>query len=191
MSKREFSSLAIKLVGVYILAQHLCLLPGAIIAFFSVQPMSDNPLMSLDWRLMMLITPITGLFVGTLMMISSDAVAARLIRNDGEFTAGITLSYEEVLSIGFCCIGLLTLVDALPKIFSSLANFLRFAKISGCSPLQPQVGFDAFDAHISTVVRHVIQALIGLALLLKPHRLAKACCKHQNDNENAKNAIVE
>jgi len=159
MSKREFSSIVVKLAGVCMLVRHLGFLPMILNAFCSVQ--HADPMLTLS-------APVFGLLTGIFMIAGSDWIAIRLIRNDGEFMPAFKLSREEVLNIAFCCIGLLTLIDALPKLFYSAANYVQLSRISGCNLLQPQYGIKSL---VSTVGQYLIQALIGLALFLQPHRL--------------------
>ncbi len=186
MSKREFSSIVFKLAGVCMLARLLGFLPMIFNAFCSGQ--HADPMQSLSWHLLTFAAPVLGLLIGIFMIAGSEWIAARLIRNDGEFTPGFNLSREEVLSIAFCCIGLITLVNALPKLFYSAVNFVQLSRISGCSLLQPQYGLESL---VRTCGQYIIQALIGLALFLKPHRLEHFIRKRQNEDKTCQSQMPE
>ncbi|MFA6661245.1 MAG: hypothetical protein WCS62_06510 [Bacilli bacterium] len=175
MSKRDFASLVFKLLGVCMLARNLAFLPMLLNACWAVQVQAETPM---PWRLLAFATPVLGLLTGIFMIAGSEWIAARLIRNDGEFTPGFKLVRQEVLHVAFCCIGLLTLVDVLPKLFNLTVFFLLLSRISGSRLLQPQYGLESL---VSDCGEYFIQTLIGMALFLQPQRLAEFCRKRRDN----------
>lgn len=113
------------------------------------------------WGLLTIVPSFIYLAACILIVIKSKPIAARLIRDDGEFNIGFSLSKEDVLTICFCCIGLVVLVSSIPQLTQAITMFSFIERSAGY--YQPESWVRA----VSNLVAHIVQAGTGLYLFLQ------------------------
>lgn len=123
MSKREIASLAIKLIGVFLVITCLGYLP---MFFLSLGGLFDG---SGFWaQILLVLGSLASLVFGIMVIVFSDKIAAWLIREDNVCVAtGVgAMTKDDVMLIAFTCIGLYIAVTAFPQLLYALSNFIRF-----------------------------------------------------------------
>jgi len=165
MTKRDFAAIVLKLTGVYILVRYLGYLP---IVFGPIVMMWGDPTLMPEWQLWLaMLPPWVYLAFCVLIVVKSEAIAAKLIKQDGEFHVGFRLSKEDVLTLAFCCIGLVILVGSLPVFVEAIARFAVTQNAAlYASSSQHWIGSSA------RLAAAVVQVLIGLGLFLQARGLA-------------------
>jgi hypothetical protein len=176
MGKRELSSMLIKLAAVYRLAGNLSFL---LLSLNSICFMRDCPtepwLSQLRWVLLTL-SPIFALLIDVFMLVGSDWIAAKMFRNERQISPAFALSFEELLSVAFCCIGLLVFIDSLPKLLHSVSGLIRLNQEPGIGLLETMFGLET-TAHACGIA---LQAMVGIILFLQAQRMAKFCRKRHD-----------
>jgi hypothetical protein len=124
MTKRGIASLTIKLMGVFILLKSIGYFPMSLGGlYYAFQESQESILRIL--LLVLMIVGMAGISLGfsILVIIFSDRIAARLIKDDGlaEMAAN-PMSKSDVMAIAISCIGLYFIVAAVPTLISGLIN---------------------------------------------------------------------
>ena len=124
MTKREIASLAIKLMGVFILLKSIAYIPMAYSGvFYAFQGHGEDLLQTLFMIMMSTATAMIPLAFSVLIIIFSDKVAARLIKDDNAVEAtGGSISKDEVMVIAVSCLGLYFIITAAPMLVRALLN---------------------------------------------------------------------
>lgn len=175
MTKREFTAIILKLTGIYILVRYLGSLPSILSPAVSLSSYETITLDMWVWGLLATLLPIAYFAICILIVVKSKAIAAKLIKDDGEFNVGFSLSQDDVLIIAFCCIGLAVLVGAIPDLIESGTNLTLLNKApDGVHPSRTWI-----MAH-AKVAADSMQALIGIALFLQARGLAGLWRKLRN-----------
>ncbi len=184
MTKREFTAIILKLTGIYILVRYLGSLPSILSPAVSLSSYATEyarhtgETITLDiwvWGLLATLLPTAYFAICILIVVKSKAIAAKLIKDDGEFNVGFSLSQDDVLIIAFCCIGLAVLVGAIPDLIESGTNLTLLNKVpDGFHPSRTWI-----MAH-AKVAADSMQALIGIALFLQARGLAGLWRKLRN-----------
>ncbi len=167
MTKREFTAIVLKLTGVYILVRYLGFLPMVLSPLTVIRFGQSDAVTTWFWGLAAIIPPLVYLVACILIVVKSERIATKLIPDDGEFSVGFSLSQEDVLTVAFCCIGLMILVGSIPDIVQSVSN-LALAKKGPEHFGQSRFWINAY----ARLVANVVQLIIGLALFLQSRGLA-------------------
>ena len=119
MTKREIASLAIKLMGVFILLKSIAYMPMAYSGIIYAARSHDNSGL-LDMAFLVMMS--TGMAViplgwSILVVVFSDKAAAWLIKEDNsiENTSG-SITKDDVMMIAVSCIGLYFIIAAAPML---------------------------------------------------------------------------
>ena len=100
MTKREFTSIILKLMGVYTLLTYLTQFTvGLVIAGNMIKQNGSLSKNSIEAIAFLLIPICFYIIVPALLIVKSNWVACRLIKNDGEFSLGFTITKEELLTV--------------------------------------------------------------------------------------------
>ena len=166
MTKRETTSLLVKLMGVYCLVQFA---PSLLYVFGYIAQIQG---MLVWWHgLLMLIfsfvVPAVWIAICIAVIRSSDRIARWLIREDAEATQLTALGFRDVQTLGYNFIGLLLIVQTLPQVIQILSAVRMQQSIAPGSPRQ------GFLMHtLPKLLAFLTQFLIGLFLFLKAKGLA-------------------
>ena len=167
MTKREFTSIVLKLTGIYILVRYIRLLPMVLSPLNVIEWGDPSAISTWLWGLAATVPSFIYLAICILIVVKSKAIAAKLIKDDGEFNVGFRLNYDDVLTIAFCCIGLVVLVGAIPELVQWGSNLALNKMMAQKFNHSPQ-GYRAYTGFLAILV----QVLIGGALFLQPRDLA-------------------
>ena len=179
MGKRELSSMVIKLAAVYRLAGNLAFLLMSLNSICFMRDCPPEPWLSqLRWTLLTL-SPIFALLIDVFMLVGSDWIAAKIFRDERQLSPVFSLSFEELLSVAFCCIGLLVFVDSLPKLLHSISALISLNQEPGIGLLETMFGVEK-TAHACGIA---LQTLAGIILFLQAQRLARFCRKRYDDTK--------
>ncbi|MBW8036413.1 MAG: hypothetical protein FVQ79_12505 [Planctomycetes bacterium] len=155
MSKREIASLAIKLMGVFLIVTSI----GYLSMFFGFMNVSGL------WQgVLMCIGCIASPACGILIIVYSDKIAAKLIREDNVYVPSgeDVMTKNDVMAIAFACIGLYIAVTAVPQLFSVLIRFIRFTVLEG----QLFSGGVRSARSITTLIAPVVKLGLGVWLFV-------------------------
>ena len=173
MSRREVTSLGIRLIGLYSLMQYL---PGILHLFAMSSLWTSNETYS--W--VSVIEPIGSVVVYVLffglcfvMIFKPGVLAALLCRDDVTIVSGETYSLYDIQRLAFSIIGLLLIVKALPQAASLLVQY-QFLKAQFQDMTNPSI--------ILNLVSWVTQLLIGLFLFFRPQSLVNLWTQGQEDS---------
>ena len=153
MSKREIASLAIKLMGVFLVVTSLGYLP-MVFGFTNASGL---------WQgVLRFIGCLGSPALGGLIIVYSDKIAARLIREDNVYvTSGEdAMTKNDVMAIAFACVGLHIAVTAVPQIFSTLIRFISYPV------LREGQSFSAGVRSITTIIAPVVKLCLGIWLFV-------------------------
>ncbi|MCK5835359.1 MAG: hypothetical protein KAG98_06480 [Lentisphaeria bacterium] len=176
MTKREFTSIILKLMGVYTLLTYLTQFTvGLVIAGNMIKQNGSLSKNSIEAIAFLLIPICFYIIVPALLIVKSNWVACRLIKNDGEFSLGFTITKEELLTVAFCCIGLITMVTVIPKLTQSISQILLTS-----TDLKGVMNSSGLITRYSTLVAYIVQAVIGLSLFLQARGLTNLWHKLRN-----------
>lgn len=173
MTKRETTSLLVKLMGIYCLVQFapsLVYVLGYIAQVYRV----------VWWQgLLMLLFAflVPSVWIGLCILVirKSDSIAKRLYREDSDASQLTSLGFQEVQTLGYNFIGLLLLVQSFPQIVSLLTS------IKAQQVYVPQYWTKA-GFYLNTLPRllsFLTQFILGWILFLKPKGLANLWQKSQ------------
>jgi hypothetical protein len=174
MTKRETTSLLVKLMGVYCLVQFA---PSLIhvLGFLTTIRDSQQIWMKLANVGMMIVFPAIWIAFCILIIRKSDSIARRLYREDSDASQLSGLGFQEVQTLGYNFIGVLLLVQSFPQIVSLLTT-IKTQQVYYSSSWTTE-GF-----YLNTLPRllsFLTQFILGLILFLKPKGLANLWKKAQ------------
>ncbi|MCK4624646.1 MAG: hypothetical protein KAV00_04990 [Phycisphaerae bacterium] len=181
MTKREIASLACKILAVYALLHIPQYLQGVYFALSSIiqgEPIfGDTSGVLLNFSIF-LIPTLLYLAVGILLWRRSDALASRMVSDDQPSEGQSTISGRAVSAIAFSIVGLVVLVDAIPRIARVLSH-LAF---------QPTMEFEGrWTANvIAELIALGVQVILGAVLLVGGRALSQLVTKIRTAGLNDK-----
>ena len=161
MTKREFTAIVLKLTGVFVLVRYLGYLPMVLSPLTVIRFGESNTFSTWLVGVGSIVPPLLYLAACILIIIKSEKIAARLIPEDGKFRVGFNLSREDVLTIAFCCIGLVFFVGSIPRLVQAFSSLVLTRSTMS------QSGHSRPWGVYATLASHLVQAIIGLALFLQ------------------------
>jgi hypothetical protein len=136
MTKREIASLAIKLMGVFVLIRSISSVP---VAFYAWRP-SEN--IGLLQSVLMLLSSVLLIVIPLVIICLADRVAAWLIKDDTYTGTIVTpISKDDIMIMAVSCIGLYFIITAIPSLIINLSFSFRLSS----SPFW-QIAFRTFLA---------------------------------------------
>jgi len=127
MTKREFASLVLKLLGVYAIIEALPLIQYVSMFLGMLgRPNGEWPVGAWPW--MATTTPfllVGG--VGVILIARSDSLAGWLVTDDSKMDMRSGLSAQDVQAIAFSVVGVLVLLQAVPRLIHVIAAFSQIA----------------------------------------------------------------
>jgi hypothetical protein len=173
MTKRETTSLLIKLMGVYCLVQFA---PSLLYVLRYIQAASFGP-----WwqRIVMLLCTVLvpAIWIAFCLIIirSSNRIAKRFYPEDSDASQLTGLGFEDLQNLGYHFIGLLLLVQSFPQIVSLMTSVQiqqsYMSDYTSSSDFKVQM--------LPQLLSFLTQFLIGLVLFLRPKGLANLWKKAQ------------
>ena len=166
MTKREVVSLLIKLMIVYAMLQFVPSLLY-VIGLMSFIHESPTPGQAALHILVSLIIPLFWIGIFVLILRFNQRIAALIVPNDGDCGTLVSLSFNDIQTLGYNFIGLLLIVQSFPQLIQFIST-IRFER-----------NMDALARDI-TLFRRVLpqlfaflfQFILGLALFLRARGLA-------------------
>ena len=161
MTKREIASLAIKLMGVFILLKGIAYVPSVFSVMFSVTR-SEGLLFAISIVLISIFMAGIPLVWSLLIIFLSDKVAAWLIKEDNSIeNTSSSISKGDVMVIAVSCIGLYFIVASVPQLIHALMNNAAYmSRHIGRSFVDP-AGLTSFFRNL---IAPVVQIAIGVWL---------------------------
>lgn len=156
MTKREIASLAVKLMGVFILLKSIGYLPMTYSGvFYAFQGHHVDLLQSLFMIMMSTVMALIPLAFSILIIVLSDKVAAWLIKDDTAAEAtGSSITKGDVMAIAVSCIGLYFIVSAAPGLVTALMNnAARMRQQMGISFVDPSGTMNLLRSLIAPAVQ--------------------------------------
>ena len=129
MTKREIASLAIKLMGVFILLKSISYVPMAYSGMFYAVREGNNAGILQTVLILMMSTAmaVVPLAFSILVIVLSDKAAAWLIKEDNSIeNASTSISKTDVMAIVISCIGLYFIVNTTPRFIHALITIRRY-----------------------------------------------------------------
>jgi hypothetical protein len=168
MTKREITSLVLKLIGIYIIASYIGYIPLTIITQIRVVYLQEPiSLTNMLFAYAIVLSTLLYLVCCILFIIYSNRVSEWIIREDNTVRLPDSISKDDIITIAFCCVGLLIMARAIPKLFSTIPYFIMVrGTISGYSDgrvWQP----------ITRVAGPLIEFMLGLLLFIRTKGLVR------------------
>jgi hypothetical protein len=157
MNARHTASLALKLIGIFILVKYLGYLPMVLGAFNLISSTGPSRLTSLVGVAISAGTPLLYLAVSVAIILKSDAIARRLVPDD-QAAISTTVDAETIQVLAFCAIGLVTLINAIPKLAQVTTNYFILRHMA-----EQKISYTLYGSFIATA----IQVIIGVVLFLQ------------------------
>lgn len=174
MTKRETTSLLVKLMGIYCLVQFAPSLTY-ILSFLGTIRDAPHVWIKLVTFGMMIIFPMIWIGFCIFIIRKSDKIAQRLYCEDSDASQLSSLGFQEVQILGYNFIGVILLVQTFPQVVS-LVTTLKAQQVYCSYPSRPQVFY------LNTLPRllsFLTQFILGLILFLKPNGVANLWKKAQ------------
>ena len=174
MTKREITSLLIKLMGIYCLTQFapsLINVLGFVAAMYGLQEGPQKIISVLE----VIISPAIWIGLSILIIRTSDRIAKRLYREDSDASQLVSLGFQDVQVLGYNFIGLILLVQSFPQIVNLVAT-IRVEQVY-YSPIWTKETF--YQHTLPRLLSFLTQFILGLVLFLKPKGLANLWKKAQ------------
>jgi hypothetical protein len=160
MTKREIASLAIKLMGVFILLKSIAYVPQVLGMMFSVMR-TEELLFAISIVMISITMAVIPLAWSLLVIIFSDKAAAWLIKEDNSIeNTSSSISKDDVMVVAISCIGLYFIVAAAPVFIHALMNISIFHRQAG----SPFVGPSSIFNVGKQLIAPGVQVAIGLCL---------------------------
>ena len=163
MTKREIASLSIKLMGVYFLVE---LIGWSQLYLCSLTSMRSYNLDTLIISLCGMIPMLIYLAILFLLIVKSEFLASKLIKEDKNFEISLSINKDEIMMIAFCCIGLSLLIGVLPSIAYLCIQYINHIRMANMSPNVQ----DSYLLRIVTqeIIKIIVKSLIGIYLFIQP-----------------------
>ncbi|MDD5708854.1 MAG: hypothetical protein PHR35_23305 [Kiritimatiellae bacterium] len=167
MTKRETTSLLVKLMGIYSLVQFVPSL-SYVLHFLTTIRDSQQIWMKLATVGIMIISPAIWIGFCILIIRKSDSIAKRVYREDSDASQLSGLGFQEMQVLGYNFIGLLLLVQSFPQIVSLVTTIKNQQMYA-----QEYWTTDTFCMlTLPQLLSFLTQLILGLILFLKPKGLA-------------------
>lgn len=123
MGKREAASVAIKLMGVWILIKSVGYLPFSVGGAIGVgQTGAEGFWWAVLWYVLI---AVVSLGWGLVIVLFSDKVAGWLIKEDKTIVGVCTINKSDVLTVGFTMMGLFLVVTDIPNLIFKVAEYYQ------------------------------------------------------------------
>lgn len=167
MTKREIAFLSVKLTAVYLIAKTI-VFSRISYSITTLRSSDTGATFNSPYALSYIISWVLQVAVLSLLILKSDFVAARLIKDDKD--PDISLNKNEVMTIAICCIGLSILIYTLPHLTSALILYFPYTAQSmpGCDSMRSCLS----RTQVSSLVVVFLKFFMGVYLFLKPEKLA-------------------
>ena len=169
MTKREIASLAIKLMGIFILLKSISYAPMIFGSVFSGVYRSEEwgLLLTVFYVFIAIISLVWGLFI----IVLSDKVAAWLIKEDDDkvVEASGSINKDDVMLVVFSCIGLFIIVTGFPNLMLHLSQFFTVRRAGSDSAAY----FSGGTYKALRLVAPVVQIALGVWLFAGAKGLVK------------------
>lgn len=164
MTKREVASLVIKLTGIYILIRYAAYLPSLLMPLYYAKYTDFN-----SWVPALLATAVSIIYLGVcvIIVLKSDKISAKIISVDKEMNLTLSITKSDIMTIAFCCIGLIVLVNVIPQLASTATEHFLYKKNPNNMPSNYHFRI------IPKLVGNIIQLVIGIWLFLRAKGLAE------------------
>lgn len=175
MTKREMTSLLIKLMGIYALVQ---LVPGivqamAMFASGAYQFTSQPGMVALVLLMSVFAAPLMWIWLCIWLIRKSDRFAERLYPVDAPAGQLTTLGAKDVRRLGYHFIGLMLVIKSLPPLLMILYQLIMLYRL----PYEQRYPMSGYSSQWIVLL---LQLAIGLYLFLYPKGLANLWIRLQN-----------
>ena len=174
MTKRETTSLLIKLMGLYCLVQFA---PSLVSVIGFIAAIRDAPWIWFKLLTfgMMIIFPLIWIGFCVFIIRKSDAIARRLYPEDSDASQLSSLGFQEVQLLGYNFIGVVLLIQTFPQVVS-LVTTIKVQQVYSSSLTRPEV---FYHNTLPRLLSFLTQFILGLILFLKPQGVANLWRKAQ------------
>lgn len=177
MTKREFVSIALKLMAVYALIVAVYGGTSAISQFVSESRSSflSRIGMSPQFQSIVLLPTFAQISISLFLWLLADALSILIVRQDGVFAGGVKLN--EIKSVLFSVLGIWLIADAIVEFTRHLDKVIVFAQARGQNDMS---GFLSLPA--------LVQLIIGITLIYRSRKFSQAPAtsgdwgRNQNDD---------
>jgi uncharacterized membrane protein len=160
MTRREIASLAIKLMGVFVLLKSIAFVPMVFSGmFYAVRSYDSAGLLQTAFVLMTsILMTVIPLAFSVLVIVLSDKAAVWLIKEDNSIeNTNTSISKEDVMVIAVSCIGLYFIVAAMPMLITAFLNNAVYMRRQMGSPFIGPSG-------LMNIFRNLIAPAVQIAL---------------------------
>lgn len=162
MTKREMTSLVLKLVGIYIVVRYIGYFPMILSPLITMRMGEPSNLTAwfyaLATMLSLLIYPVFCIFI----IICSNRLARWLIREDDTVELPVSISKDDIMTIAFCCIGLVIMAGAIPQLANIVTNYILLKAM----PEYADMGRFRIDRQ-ARFAGALVKFILGLLLFLR------------------------
>lgn len=167
MTTRETGSLVLKLIGIFFLIRSLFYLPITISSLFGVGWQDRG-----EWigtLLFAMFLSAIPLLLSLCIIIFSEAIAGRLIKNNEPVDVPGPFLKEDVMVVVFSCVGLYLIVTGIPDFIQIFSNLLIFNRYNSDAMSYPYRCF----YQLSRLIAPVVQIGLGVWLFVGSKGLVK------------------
>lgn len=161
MNIKDLASLAIKLLGLYMLINFISTIPS----YFSIGSIPiDEPSMRMSFIIGISISAVLYFMIGLYLLKNGDKLALKIVPQNNEKENEIIIDVNEIQTIAFSIVGLILIILAITDIFNlcthiySLMN--HFEMFGNKNP-------ELILNTIGLVVKMLLQIIIGITLFFK------------------------
>jgi len=176
MTKREIVSVIIKIIGVYLFANSFSFLYFLSYSIANIQFYDLTSAIGPALQIMHMLIYWAFLF---LLIVKSDVLAAKLIKEDKPFGLSLSVNRDEILTIAFCCIGLTLLITAISDIISFLLQSISYVRDSNMFPSDVRSYWPI--GRLAKLIGIIVRSVAGVYLFCCPDKIINLWKKVKRD----------
>lgn len=179
MTKKEIASLFIKLTGVYLFVSFFAFLQ---FLPYSIANIRFYDLSSVIGPVLQVIHVLIYWAVLFLLITKSDALAAKLIKDDKPFGLSLSVDRDEIITIAFCCIGLTLFVTAISDLISFILGSISYIRDSNMFPYDGQNSYWSIG-RVAKLIDIIVRSVAGVYLFCYPRKIINLWERVRKDND--------
>lgn len=173
MKKTDLTSIALKMMGIYVLCQSLSLFQVAVMYFRFPSNFTEQHKITLTHAAAFGLPFLLTLIFGVVLIIFGSRIATRLFKRESE-TISTRFTAIEIQQVAFSAVGLLVLVNALPSLMATLSSYFVFK--GGSTTLASPMLRDFWPEYVGLATRLVLGFWLffgGKTLVLWLHKVTR------------------
>ena len=179
MTKKEIASLFIKLTGVYLFVSFFAFLQFLPYSIANIRFYDLPSIIGPALQIMHMLIYWAVLF---LLIVKSDALAAKLVKDDKPFGLSLSVDRDEIMIIAFCCIGLTLFITTISDLISFILWSISYVRDSNMFPSDVQNSYWS-TGRVAKLINIIVRSVAGVYLFCYPSKIINLWKKVRKNND--------